>query len=65
MRASKSPPSSSSQSLGLTQKQLEARAQQILSREEADSKLLESAQQATAKQVTAVSSAVTDVKTDR
>jgi DNA anti-recombination protein RmuC len=52
------------QSLGLTQKQLEARAQQILSREEADSKRLESAQQATAKQVTAVSSAVTDVKTD-
>jgi hypothetical protein len=52
------------QSLGLTQRQLEARAQQILTREQADSARLESAQKATAQQVTAVSSAVTDVKTD-
>ncbi len=52
------------QSLCLTQRQLEARAQQILTREQADSARLESAQKATAQQVTAVSSAVTDVKTD-
>lgn len=52
------------QSLGLTQRQLEARAQQILTREQTDSARLESAQKATAQQVTAVSSAVTDVKTD-
>jgi chromosome segregation ATPase len=52
------------QSLGLTQRQLESRAQDILSREQADSRRLESAQKATNQQVTAVSSAVTDVKTD-
>ena len=52
------------QSLGLTQRQLEARAQEILVREQADSKRLESAQKATAQQVSQVSSAVTDVKTD-
>lgn len=52
------------QSLGLTQRQLEARAQDILTREQADSKRLESAQKATAQQVSQVSSAVTDVKTD-
>ena len=52
------------QSLGLTQKQLEARAQEILVREQADSRRLESAQKATAQQVSQVSSAVTDVKTD-
>jgi hypothetical protein len=51
-------------SLGLTQKQLDSRAQQITQREEADSKRLESAENKTAQQVTAVSSAVTDVKTD-
>jgi DNA anti-recombination protein RmuC len=51
-------------SLGLTQKQLDARAQQIMQREAADSKRLESAQKQTAQQVTAVSSAVSDVKTD-
>lgn len=52
------------QSLGLTQKQLEARAQEILVREQADSRRLESAQKATAQQVSQVSSAVSDVKTD-
>ena len=52
------------QSLGLTQRQLESRAQEILSREQADSKRLEIAQKATNQQVTAVSSAVSDVKTD-
>lgn len=51
-------------SLGLTQKQLDARAQQIMQREAADSKRLESAQQQTAQQVTAVSSEVSNVKTD-
>ncbi len=56
------------QSLGLTQKQLESRAQDILKREEADSKRLEAAQKAASQQATqqftAVSSAVSDVKTD-
>ncbi len=56
------------QSVGLTQRQLETRAQDILRREEADSKRLESAQKAAAQQaaqqITAVSSAVSDVKTD-
>ena len=52
------------QSLGLTQRQLEARAQEILTREQADSKRLESAQKATAKQVSQVSSDVSNVKTD-
>ncbi|MGA2890288.1 MAG: hypothetical protein ABSE51_19770 [Terracidiphilus sp.] len=51
-------------SLGLTQKQLDARAQEIIRREQADSQRLESAQQQTEQQVTAVSSAVSDVKTD-
>ena len=52
------------QSLGLTQKQLEARAQDILVREQADSKRLETAQKAANKQITDVSSQVSDVKTD-
>ena len=52
------------QSLGLTQKQLEARAQDILKREQADSERLESAQAATNQKVTAVSSEVSSVKTD-
>jgi DNA anti-recombination protein RmuC len=52
------------QSLGLTQKQLEAKSQEILVREQADNKRLESAQKAANQQITAVSSAVTDVKTD-
>lgn len=51
-------------SLGLTQKQLDVRAQEIIRREEADNKRLESAQQQTAQQVTAVSSEVSNVKTD-
>ncbi len=52
------------QSLGLTQKQLEQRSQDILRREQADSARLESAQRAANQQITAVSSAVSDVKTD-
>jgi DNA anti-recombination protein RmuC len=51
-------------SLGLTQKQLDARAQQIMQREAADNKRLESAQKQTAQQVTAVSGEVSNVKTD-
>lgn len=54
-------------SLGLTQKQLDARAQQLLSREaaeEAASKRLETAQQQTAQQVSSVASDVTSVKSD-
>ena len=54
-------------SLGLTQKQMDARAQEIIRREaaqEANSKRLESAQQQTAQQVSAVSSEVSNVKTD-
>jgi len=54
-------------SLGLTQKQLDSRAQELQLREskvEANAARLASAQQQTAQQVTAVSSAVTDVKTD-
>lgn len=52
------------QSLGLTQKQLEEKSQEILRREQADSARLESAQRAANQQITAVSSAVSDVKTD-
>src|SRR5271157_2736261 len=52
------------QSLGLTQKQLDARAQEIIRREQADSARLESAQKQTAQQVSAVSSEVSNVKTD-
>jgi hypothetical protein len=54
-------------SLGLTQKQLDSRAQELQvreAREEAASARLASEQKQTAQQVTAVSSAVTDVKTD-
>ena len=54
-------------SLGLTQKQLDARAQELQQREvreEATAARLASEQKQTAQQVTAVSSAVTDVKTD-
>jgi hypothetical protein len=54
-------------SLGLTRKQMDQRAQQILRREDqqaAKSQRLEAAQQQTAQQVTAVSSEVTNVKTD-
>jgi chromosome segregation ATPase len=54
-------------SLGLTQKQLDNRAEELQAREqkvEANAVRLATAQQQTAQQVTAVSSAVTDVKTD-
>jgi hypothetical protein len=51
-------------SLGLTQKQLDARAQEIIRREEADNKRLQTAQQQTAQQVSAVSSDLSNVKTD-
>jgi DNA anti-recombination protein RmuC len=51
-------------SLGLTQKQLDARAQAIIRREQADNQRLQSAQQQTAQQVTAVSSDLSNVKTD-
>jgi len=52
------------QSLGLTQKQLEAKTQEVLSREQADSKRLESANKQAQQQISAVSSQVSDVKTD-
>jgi hypothetical protein len=54
-------------SLGLTQKQLDSRAQELQvreTREEAASARLASEQKQTAQQVSQVSSAVTDVKTD-
>ena len=51
-------------SLGLTQKEMDARAQAIIVREEADAKRLESAQNKTAQQVNAVASDVSSVKTD-
>ena len=51
-------------SLGLTQKQMDARADQIIAREETDSKRLEKAQSQTQEQVSTVSSDLTTVKTD-
>jgi DNA anti-recombination protein RmuC len=51
-------------SLGMTQKQLDARAQDILRREQADAARLDTAQKKTAAQVSEVSSDVTAVKTD-
>jgi multidrug efflux pump subunit AcrA (membrane-fusion protein) len=54
-------------SLGLTQKQLDQRAEQLVRREqaeEASTKQLASAQQQTAQQVSAVSTDLTSVKTD-
>lgn len=51
-------------SVGMTQKQMDERAQDIIRREQADSKRLETAQKQTAQQVTAVQSDVTSVKTD-
>jgi hypothetical protein len=51
-------------SLGLTQRQLDQRAQQLIAREQADSRRLETAQKETAQQVSAVSSDLTNVKTD-
>jgi F0F1-type ATP synthase membrane subunit b/b' len=53
-----------SKSLGLTQKQLDQRAQALVAREAADSRRLEAAQKQTAEQVTTVSSDLTNVKTD-
>ncbi|QNI33320.1 hypothetical protein H7849_04995 [Alloacidobacterium dinghuense] len=52
------------QSVGLTQKQLEARANDLLRRQEADAKRLENEQAAAQKQIGAVSSDVSSVKTD-
>lgn len=49
---------------GLTQKQLEARAQTIIQREEADSQRLENEQKQTAQQVSSVSNQVSTVQTD-
>jgi hypothetical protein len=51
-------------SLGLTQKQMDARAADIIKREQADAARLETAQKQTAQQVTAVASDVSTVKTD-
>jgi len=51
-------------SLGLTQRQLDTRSADILAREQADSKRLESAQKQTAQQVSDVSSQVSTVQTD-
>jgi hypothetical protein len=54
-------------SLGLTQKQMEAKAQEIVRREEAQevsSQKLEAAQKQTAQQVSSVSNEVSNVKTD-
>jgi hypothetical protein len=51
-------------SVGMTQKQLDERAQDIIRREQADSKRLETAQKQTAQQVSAVQSDVSTVKTD-
>jgi multidrug efflux pump subunit AcrA (membrane-fusion protein) len=55
------------QSLGLTQKQMDAKAQEIIRREqanEANAQRIDAAQKQTAQQVTAVSSEVSTVKTD-
>jgi hypothetical protein len=51
-------------SLGLTQKQMDQRAQDIIHREQTDAARLETAQKQTAQQVTAVASDVSSVKTD-
>ncbi len=51
------------QSVGLTQKQFETRAQDLLQRQQADAKRLESAQAATNRQLGAVVGEVTTVKT--
>lgn len=51
-------------SLGLTQKQMDARAQDLIKREQADATRLETAQKQTAQQVNAVASDVSNVKTD-
>ena len=51
-------------SLGLTQRQLDARAQEIMRKQAADNARLVAAQRQTAQQVTAVSNDVSAVKTD-
>jgi F0F1-type ATP synthase membrane subunit b/b' len=51
-------------SLGLTQKQLDQRAQAIIKQEEADSQKLENEQKQTEQQVSTVSNQVTTVQTD-
>jgi chromosome segregation ATPase len=51
-------------SVGLTQKQLNDRAQAIIQREQADEQKFESEQKQTAQQVSQVSSAVTNVQSD-
>ena len=51
-------------SLGLTQKQLDARAQAIIQQEQADDQRLAAAQQQTAQQVSQVSSEVSTVRSD-
>jgi F0F1-type ATP synthase membrane subunit b/b' len=51
-------------SVGLTQRELDQRAQAIIQREEADNQRLENAQKQTAQQVSSVSSEVSNVKTD-
>ncbi len=53
-----------SRSLGITQKQMDARAQQIVAQQDAANKRLESEQQQTAQQVSAVQGDVSSVKTD-
>jgi myosin heavy subunit len=52
------------QSLGLSQKQMDARAQEILRREQADNQRLENAQKQTAQAVNGLSTDVSGVKTD-
>lgn len=52
------------QSVGLTQKQLEARANDLMRRQQADAKRLESEQAKNQQQIGAVSSDVSNVKTD-
>ena len=51
-------------SLGLTQKELDQRAQAIIAREQSDNAKLQTAQQQTQQQVSAVSSDLSNVKTD-
>jgi F0F1-type ATP synthase membrane subunit b/b' len=51
-------------SVGLTQKQLDERAQAIIQREQADSQRLENEQKQTAQQVSSVSNQVSSVQTD-
>ena len=51
-------------SLGLTQKQMETRAQEIITRQNTSNQRLEAEQKRTAQQVSSVSSDLTNVKTD-